>query len=159
LYYVDSKHAEYYSADNAFGEAVATAFPAATLDIEEAGKAFAFARYTACVFHLMRATEHGMDALAVHLGLLTSYKTWDKKIEKMSSFLVDELRKPYDASPLASNLDFFKQATERLTSVQHALRNETMHARSFYDEERAIDIYRSVRSFMQQLATRLNGVP
>jgi hypothetical protein len=61
----------------------------------------------------------------------------------------------YQASSFKGNLDFIKQTLDRLTAVQTALRNEVMHARSFYDEERAIDIYRAVRAFMQQLATQL----
>jgi hypothetical protein len=158
FYAIPAGRREYFATPDLFGEKVATAFPAATLDIEEAGKCFALGRWTASVFHLMRVTEHGMDALSAHLGIIEKYKTWDKKVERLCEFLAEELRRGYDKSPFKGKLDFVKQATERLTAVQLALRNETMHARSVYDEGRASEIYTAVRSFMMQLASELTEV-
>lgn len=137
-----------------FGEAVAKRFPAASIDIEEAGKCFAFGRHTASVFHLMRVMEHGLFALAAFLRVTYEHKSWDAVIKKMRSEVED-----YKASSFKGDLDFLRQTLERFTGVQTALRNEVMHARSFYDEERAHDIYRSVRAFMGQLATKLTEMP
>lgn len=137
-----------------FGEAVAKRFPEASIDIEEAGKCFAFGRHTASVFHLMRVMEHGLSALAAFLGVTYEHKSWDAVIKKMRSEVDD-----YKASSFKGDLDFLRQALERLTGVQTALRNEVMHARAFYDKERAHDIYRSVRAFMGQLATKLVETP
>jgi hypothetical protein len=160
FYYLDPEHAKsFLEAHQIFSAEALKCFPEASRDVEEGSKCFALGRYTASVFHLMRVMEHGMNALAAELGVVHDYKTWDKKIEKMATVLTDELRKKYDpSSPLAGRMDFFKQATERLTAVQHALRNETMHARSHYGEEDAKDIYRSVLRFMEQLAQHL-GAP
>jgi hypothetical protein len=157
FYYLDPEHAAYFcEAHQILSEGALKCFPDTSRDVEEAAKSFALGRNTACVFHLMRVMEHGMNALAKELGVVHEYKTWEKKIEKMATALTDELRKPYaPTSPLAGRMEFFKQATERLTAVQHALRNETMHARSHYGQDDARDIYRSVLRFMEQLAGHL----
>jgi hypothetical protein len=131
-------------------EDVTKRFPSATLDIEEMAKCYAFGRCTASVFHAMRVMEHGLVALAKFLGVPYEHKNWDPIIKKMRAEIED-----YKASSFKGNLDFIRQAFERLTAVQLALRNETMHARSFYDDERADDIYRASRAFMRQLATQL----
>jgi hypothetical protein len=153
LFHVPISRARYFESPK-FSDSVTVAFPSATLDIEEAGKCFALGRWTACVFHLMRVTEHGLRALATYLGVPCDFKTWDPIIRKMRTEVED-----YNASTFKGNLDFIRQTLERLTGVQLALRNEIMHARSFYDEERAEDIYRAVRIFMEQLATQLKGAP
>jgi hypothetical protein len=157
FYYLDATHEKYYrEAHEIFPADVLKAFPVVSRDIEEASKCFALGRYTASVFHLMRVMEHGMDALAIELGVAKPYQTWDKKIGKIAEVLTEELRKTYSpSSPLAGRLDFFKQATERLTAVQHALRNETMHARSHYGQADADDIYRSTVRFIEKLSEKL----
>lgn len=149
-----AERTEYFETPNLFGTEVATAFPATTVDIEEAGKCFALGRYTACVFHLMRVVEHGLHALADYLSVPHDFKTWDPIIKKMRTEVDD-----YSASSFKGNLDFIRQTLERLTGVQLALRNEIMHAKSFYDEERADDIYRATRTFMQLLSTQLKATP
>jgi hypothetical protein len=161
FFYLDPPHANYYrEAHEILSPDVLKAFPTISRDIEEASKCYALGRYTGCVFHLMRVMEHGMNALATELGVSQPYRTWDKKIEKLSEALAEELRKSYSqTSPLAGRLDFFKQATERLTAVQHALRNETMHARSHYGQDDAEDIYRSTVRFIEKLSEKLAEAP
>jgi len=57
-----------YAAKLLFGDDVAKKFPSASVDIEEAGKCLALDRGTATVFHLMRAMEVGLRALAKSLN-------------------------------------------------------------------------------------------
>ena len=52
-----------------FGDDVARAFPSSKGDIDEAGKCLALDRGTACVFHLMRILEIGLQLLAAKLGI------------------------------------------------------------------------------------------
>lgn len=153
LLHVDRKRAKYYDV-HGFDSSVLVSFPAASLDIEEAGKCFALDRWTACVFHLMRVMEHGLRALADYLSVPCDFKTWDAIIKKMRSEVED-----YKKSSFKGNLDFIRQSLDRLTAVQTALRNEVMHARSFYDEERVSDVYTAVKGFMQQLGTELKAAP
>lgn len=151
--YVPVERAQYFN-NSGYDASVASAFPEATIDIEEASKCFALGRWTACVFHLMRVTEHGMRALAAYLSVPCDFKTWEPVIRKMRTEVGD-----YNASSFKGNLDFIRQTLDRLTAVQTALRNEVMHSRSFYDEERASDVYAAVKGFMRQLATQLKAAP
>jgi hypothetical protein len=45
---------------HAFGKNITDAFPSSTFDVSEAGACYASARWTACVFHLMRSLEVGL---------------------------------------------------------------------------------------------------
>ena len=65
---VTNEAAALYLESNPFGESVAVAFPSASQDIQEAMKCFACERYTATVFHLMRAAEALMRVLAGIVG-------------------------------------------------------------------------------------------
>jgi hypothetical protein len=50
---------------------------------------------------------------------------------------------------------FFSEATANLRAVKDAWRNPTMHVEITYDEEKATDVWRTVRAFTQHLATKL----
>lgn len=100
----------------------------------------------------MRVMEHGLRELATFLSVDPDFKTWDPIIKTMRHDVEN-----HNKSSFKGNLDFIRQALGRLTAVQAALRNEVMHSRSFYDEERAFDIYRAVCGFMKQLAAQLEG--
>ena len=155
---VPAEKAKYINATVLFGEQVAAAFPNTLDHIKAAGECLAMDLNTAAVYHLMCVMERGMDAIAADLGIITKYKMWERKIEKMAEVITDFLRMDYNKSPLQGRLDFYKIATERLTAVQHATRNKTMHAESWYDEEQAEDIFRATRGFIVALADTLSAV-
>src|SRR5439155_6631659 len=77
-----------------FGEQVTTAFPSVAFDVEEAGNCYAFARPTACVFHLMRVMETGLKALGRSLNDPRfdpkTNPTWETILRRCD----DELTKP-----------------------------------------------------------------
>lgn len=58
-YVLDEYEAEYVRNASPFGDAVFDAFPSAAEDILESSKCLGLSRYTASVFHLMRALEVG----------------------------------------------------------------------------------------------------
>jgi hypothetical protein len=74
-----------------FGGDVDIAFPDAAPEVREAHCCLAVARNTACVFHLMRAVEHAMRAIAMATGAPTSasvpleYQEWNTVIEGIAS--------------------------------------------------------------------------
>jgi hypothetical protein len=57
LFYVPQDKLKFYNKTDLFGDEFKTKFPSANVEIIEAGNCFAFDRFTACVFHLMRAME------------------------------------------------------------------------------------------------------
>src|SRR5205085_5356579 len=67
--YLPASDAEYYDQEALFGQEVATKFPQANKEIKEAGNCYATGNYTASVFHLMRAVEHGARALVKRLKI------------------------------------------------------------------------------------------
>ena len=83
-----------------FGKGVSDAFPSESsrFEIEESGNCFALGRYTACVFHLMRALEKGLKALADDLEvdfppqMPIEYEVWQTIIERIEK-KIDELQK------------------------------------------------------------------
>ncbi len=139
---------------NLFGEEVTEAFPSAIVDIEEAGKCLAFERWTATVFHLMRAMEVGLNVLGKALGLpVTTNQNWGSILKKCNKELSEPQAK---RSPeWASDNAFFSGASAYLRSVKDAWRNPTMHVAQVYTEVQAEDIWNAVKAFMRQLSTKL----
>ena len=159
LMFVPNRRARYYQQEDLFGLEVTNEFPGCIYDIEEAGKCIAVGRWTAVVFHLMRVMERGVRSLAVKLNAPFNEKaTWgeilnsiDAEIKKMPRGTAAELeaKAPYE------------QASASLHAVKDAWRNPTMHPRAQYDEERAIEIFANVKTFMKRLVdivyTRARG--
>jgi hypothetical protein len=158
-FYVWRDEEKLYKADKLFGETVATNFPSAAFDIEEAGKCLALGRATACVFHLMRVMEVGLRALAKSLNdpriNPANNPSWHNILKKGD----DELQKvvAQRAPEWRSDDQFFSQAQANLRAVQFAWRNPTMHIDVTYTPETAKDVMQCVGGFMRHLSTKLNG--
>jgi hypothetical protein len=82
-----------------FGPAFATAFPSAVFEIDEAGKCHALSRSTASVFHLMRAMEVGIGAVAACLQIPPPVKAADKNWGKFLKAIKDEMDDRSSSTP------------------------------------------------------------
>jgi len=132
---------------NLFGEEVTSAFPSATVDIEEAGKCLTFERWTASVFHLMRVMEVGLRVLRSTLQIpVSTNRSW--------GFILKQCDDALKSSAYKNDM-FFTEAIAMLRSVKDAWRNPTMHVENVYTEEQAEDIRNVVKAFMRKLATKL----
>ena len=148
----------YFSDADLFGPKVSEAFPSAIYDMEQAGKCLALARYTACIFHLMRVLEVALRTLGktLHDPSLDpkTNPTWDRILRRFNDELGKERSK---RSPeWAADDVFFSGAATMLMGVKTAWRNPTMHVDINYDEEQVLDIWDQVRSFMRHIATKLS---
>jgi hypothetical protein len=153
--YVEPKRADYYKEQYLFGREVTEKFPSAIFDIEEAGKCFALARYTASVMHLMRVIEIGMRAVAQGLEIQAAelLPTWQAVISKIESQMKIAANK---RSPDWLKIEpFYREIPAHLFAIKNAWRNPSMHVQTSYDEERALDIFNAVKGFMRYLATKL----
>jgi hypothetical protein len=154
---IPGDHRDYYEQKlPLFGPTVQEEFPSAGFDIEEAGKCFALGRYTACVMHLMRVLEVGMDALKVETGIASYSPTWKVALDQILKTTSTKNEK--DKTPEERAKDgFIRDAVHYLTGVKDAVRNPVMHkvARTYTDET-AKEVIASVRAFMRHLATRLS---
>jgi hypothetical protein len=154
--------ASYYEDTYLFGEDVFNKFPSANLDIEEAGKCFATARYTACVMHLQRVLEIGLKSYANCLGVMnlitTAQPSWQNVLDKTAKEIKDRNDKQNTTANWTSNeeKDFCENVQPFLVSVKTAWRNPSMHADKTYNEEIAEDIYSAVKRFMKHLAEHLD---
>jgi len=133
-----------------FGNEVNEAFPTTNIDIEEAGKCLALDRYTACVFHLMRVMEVGIKSIGNYIKIPElsdiKNKSWESILRICNTYLKESKSKD----------QFLIETVAMLHSVKDAWRNPTMHAENIYIKERAMDVWNAVRSFMQQLSTKLH---
>lgn len=130
-----------------FGEGVTELLPAATTDILEGVKCYALERWTAAVFHLMRAAEHAVRYLARGVGV-------EHVEEKDMGQLIQETHDKHRAlSSRDSEKKWSADALASLDLFKDAWRNPVNHARDdHYTEERARDVFNGTRALMQSLA-------
>jgi hypothetical protein len=156
---VPSGKADYYNEAKLFGDEVALKFSSANYDIEEAGKSFAVGRYTATVFHLMRVVEVGVRAFAKGLNVWTTVSTaqpsWGEVL-RLTNQEIQRLNKSGDPDWISEKQSFFENIQSDLSAVKNSWRNTTMHVQKQYDEERAEDIYNSVKGFTRHIAKHLD---
>jgi hypothetical protein len=161
LFSVKPENAKYYEpVEPLFGKTVADQFPTdATSEIEEAGKCLALNRHTACVFHLMRVLEVGIEAARKCLNIPDPVKDADRNWGKMLKNIKAEIDRRNVAKPvLWKNADknFFEEIYASLDAVRNVWRNATMHVEKTYSEEQAEHIFNAVRGFMSKLAERVD---
>lgn len=143
-----------------FGTDVMAKFPDIAHDLEEAGKCYATARDTSCVFHLMRIMEAGLRFVckeAKTFGLTVpdpdSNRAWDgwlKPIEKQLQKARQDKSADWNAvEPV------FAQMAVHLRTVSTAWRNPVMHVGTKYTPEEAEDIFNATKGFMRHLASAI----
>ncbi|CAN7289943.1 hypothetical protein [Mesorhizobium sp. LjNodule214] len=133
-----------------FGDEVRKCFQDTAFDLEEARKCMSFARWTAVVFHLMRALEVAVGALGKKLSATVANGhggslTWGVIIANIAA-KIEKLPKDYP------NRAAYSQAQALLYHVNQAWRTETMHPKQTYTEEEAKAVYEASGSFMRHLA-------
>ncbi|HLZ54552.1 MAG TPA: hypothetical protein VKS19_08755 [Verrucomicrobiae bacterium] len=147
-----------------FGEAVNKTFPLATQDIKDAGNCLAADLNTAAVFHLMRAAEQAMRALARRLKVRLPKNTidsagWTEIIKNIEIATAARWKKlPQGKKARKKATDFLKScevATDELNVLKEIWRNNVMHASSAYRASEALGVFERVRDFMQRLAKRI----
>jgi hypothetical protein len=146
FFYMPSEQADFYDKEELFGKKVNARFPKIQFDMIEAGNCFAMGRGTACVFHLMRIMETGVQEFGTALGVaLTSQKNWHN--------ILGEINKAIDLLPKSPKKVEMSQVSANLYSVKLAWRNEVMHPKDTYTLEEAKNLIGQVKLFMGQLAT------
>ncbi len=131
---------------------VSVQFPSAGEDIAEAGKCLACGRSTACVMHLGRVVEVGLQTLAATLTV-PHQNDWGRYLKEIEAELTKRMKASGARTP---DEQFYAEAHLMFDSVRRAWRNPTMHVEKTYTPERAEEILISVRSFMRHLATKLH---
>jgi HEPN domain-containing protein len=127
-----------------FGQAVDKAFPKASEDIAEASLCLLLGRFTASVFHLMRAMEGAVQALSQELEIANVEREWGK--------LLSDIGTKIEAMPKGDRRNAWSENHSLLYHVKQAWRNDTMHPKQTYTKEEAGRVFSAVQSFMRNLA-------
>ena len=134
---VKADRASFVDDDNLFGDAVTLAFESARQDIKEAGNCFAAECCTATVFHLMRAVEFAMRALARDRDVSFKDKPLDEKewgqilsaLESRISALRQAARTCWPSGEVReSQIRFYNEVIQELRSFNDAWRKHVSHA-------------------------------
>jgi hypothetical protein len=155
------ENVEYYKqTEPLFGKGVDARFPSLSFEIDEAGKCYAFDRHTACVFHLMRILEGGIEAARKCLGIPDPVKdadrNWGAMLRKMKEEIDRRNRISAQQWLKPSDRDFFAEIYASLDAVRNVWRNATMHVEKKYTPLEAEHILTAVRGFMRKLADRVD---
>ena len=153
--------AEYYDEPNLFGPQVRRSFPDATKEITEAGNCYATGNYTACVFHLMRAVEHGARAMvkALRVRRRLSHPVelcqWGELLTAMEHGLRTTATGRRKSVAVSEKSEFFNHAVAQFRNFKDAWRNNVAHTKKRYKPGETKDILDNTRQFMQHLALRI----
>lgn len=116
---------------------------------------------TACVFHLMRAAEMGMRALAKERRVVLkkhrdyAWADWQELlsgIDKQVTALNNKKRGPARDRALV----FYQGILGEFEAFKDVYRNNVMHARETYDMPRALSVLNHVREFMERLSDKIS---
>jgi hypothetical protein len=152
--------------DKLFGDVVSDGFVSARRDITEAGNCLATECNTAAVFHLMRACEFALRALARDRQVSfkdkpLEQKEWGQILPKLDS-VVKEMRESDIKNWLKpefkdAQIHFYSELVPELRSFNEAWRRHLSHAdtEAFYGRNQAISIMNHVKKFMEKLSTRV----
>ncbi len=148
---LSSRHAHLFEEQKPFGASVDNAFPGAAFDTAESAKCLALGRWTASVMHMMRVLELALVALARHYNVEHS-ENWNQTLNRIES----ASREVGKRSHGEAEEQWAAEAATHLRFVKNAWRNHAMHPRATYDEERALAIFETSRSFMKHLAEKIS---
>jgi len=124
-------------------------------------KCYLFGENTACIFHLMRAAEIGLRALARERRIRIPKKPLDwvewQEILTHIGRSVDNLAKTSKRGPTKdAALSFYQGALGEFGAFKDTYRNLAMHARKSFDEHEAASALLHVREVMLRLSSRLS---
>lgn len=159
-FYVVPVHYAGLMADDSrpFGDKVHARFKDARQDIAASGRCLALDEWTACVFHSMRALEHGLRAFAHYVGLPMAtgieIEQWKNIIDQIEKKIREMEKLPRDAAKIAT-LQFCSEAASQFRYFKDAWRNHVSHSRVSYDPREAYSIWNHTREFMESLSEHL----
>lgn len=150
--------AKYYEYDDLLSDEARAVFPSSAIEVRSAGNCLAAGLNTACVFHCMRAVEHGLRALADDVGLTFDVQQWNNVIEQIES----EIRKLGNSMKAGTakteRLQFLSEASMEFRHFKDGWRNHVMHARASYEEPQATNVIDHVRVFLEALSKNLKEI-
>lgn len=158
---IPSYDAAYYDNPKLFGPTVAQRFPIANKEITEAGSCYAAGRYTACVFHLMRAVELVARRMVAqlkvnqYLAKPVELCDWGMLIGALDKGVTALRHGTATSKRKKETFEFYNHAVAQFRNFKDAWRNNVSHTRTSYNKHLAMNVLDNTRQFMEHLATRL----
>ncbi len=150
VFVLPSSKASFYNPKKPiFGKEVADTFNNMNEDISEAGNCFAVGRYTACVFHLMRVMEKGVQKFAAKVDIAPSV-TYNDEWQTILNAIRTKIGSLYSKHSDPDRVKY-ESVLGHLETVKIAWRNPTMHPKATYTEEEAKALLDAVKIFMKDL--------
>jgi len=150
-YFINPDRVKYLGEkEGLFGARVSEKYPTAEYDIQEAAKCLALQRPTACVMHLMRVLETGLQSLADELGV-PAQDNWNTVLNHVDRLLPEISAKRFGPG----DEQWFSEAGAHFRLLKNGFRNHVMHIHEKYNDEQAENIFNHTKAYMQHLATRL----
>ena len=151
----------YVDNDKLLGDQVSKAFPSASEELREAGNCLAVECHTAAVFHLMRAVEHGLRALAQAAAMDSDgaipldYENWQNIIDRIETSWKEATKQWKRSAELINARRFFNRIVGDLIAFKDDVRNVTMHTRKSYNRHEALGVLNRVDGWFKMLAARV----
>jgi hypothetical protein len=133
-------------------------YPSTQFDVLEAGNCLCYERFTAAVYHLMRAAEYGLMSIANSLGDVPKNPSWDGILRSINEMLNRQSSSPTKPANRKSEERFDSEASAWFKDIKNGWRNFVSHTPRIYSESRADGIFAAVRNVMEHLATRTGEV-
>jgi len=163
--YVPVDRAGFFEKDDILSEKTKEEFSTAYKELKEAGSCYAAERYTASVFHSMRAAEIGLRALGEDLGVSFPDKSielaeWQHIIEQAESKIKEKVNRRAatedDATARDADRKFYSQVASQFRYFKDGWRIRAAHARENYTGSQALSVMTHTIDFFEELATRLS---
>ena len=154
--WVQPHHAEFYSktAESVVGDECCTRFPSIKREVDEAVKCYAVGRFTASAFHLMRATEVVVKALAKAINAAPKHDAWRLVFEEMKS----QVARPFGnrQKHWKTHGEFLHTIWADMCAVAKEWRNDLAHTVDIYSEEEAKQLLGVIPVFLRHGATKMD---
>jgi hypothetical protein len=167
--YIPGAKENFFEQDALFGDDVTKNFPSAVPEIRAAGNCIAAEFYTAAVFHLTRATEVGLLALAAHLkikkvgnGTAIRLAQWGDIIRSIDDCLSTQilpLAKGRRLQKKQEKLQFYQGVALEFRAIKDLWRNPVSHGVKTYDEHEVMSVFIHVKALMTRLASKIKEDP
>ena len=138
---INKSDQRYYENESLFGADVEANFSDAKYDISEAGKCLALDRSTACVLHLMRVLELGLNSLANHFQVPFEHVNWDTVIGQVVTKIKTIADDPNRPATWREDRQFYSEVANQFRFFKDSWRNYAMHIHDKYTPEESLIIY------------------
>ena len=145
-----------------FGETVVRRFPQIESDLSSACRCLALNCDSACVFHLMRATEIAVPKVATLCGVRDPRPSWGSVLDQAEKY-TQKTKHEHLPDTLKPHVEFLRTLVADMRSMQRAWRNRVVHVdeklvlgSGEFTSPIANEILVSTKTFLAHLAA---GVP